>query len=141
MTVSNVWFVVGCLTVALAVLGSYLGLKHNWSLAVMASGTLATAVLLSTAIVKVYGWHALWGFLLVLFPTHALAFVLVGLKTRRYRLLLVCATFAALTGVAWIRFRGLDADGLVWFLRFTAILTTGVSLALLARGRTERRTG
>ena len=65
----------------------------------------------------------------------ALVFAMVGVKTQRYRLLLVCLTFFALTGVARVRFQELDAEGLVWCLRLFAIITTSISLAHLMRQR------
>lgn len=135
------WIALGVATVTAAATLGPRAFREGWPTPLIALGVVVTAVGLSSAIVGAFGWTALYGFLLVLFPVHGLVFGALAIKRRRPRYAVLVGVFAALTGVAWINFHQLDAPQLVVGLRAAALLGTATSIALAIRGRRAARSG
>ncbi len=135
MDPTTAWLIVLVATALTAAVCGPLGLIRRWPKPLMATGIVATAVLVSTSIVQAFSWRALSGFLLVLFPVHAVAFGIVAVVRRRPRYAFLIATFAALTGVSWIGFHELDAPRTKIVLRAVAIAGTlaGIGAAIVGR--------
>lgn len=130
-----IWIAIGVAVVVNAAICAPLGFRRRWHPAIMGLGILFTAVLLSTAIVQAFSWRALYGFLMVLFPVHAVAFGALAVVRRKPRYFLIIVTFCALTAVAVIRFNGVEAPRLIVGLRAIALAFTAASVAAVVRGR------
>lgn len=141
MNAQATWLLVGIITVVMAAVCAPLGFRRRWPVPVMIAGIVVTAVLLCNSIIRVFGWHAFYGFLLVLFPVHSIAFGMLGWKRKHPRYLLLVITFLALTGVAALRFIEADAAGAIMGLRVVAIATTIASVLAAIQSRRKAATG
>ena len=135
MPQNAIWIAIGSATVLTAAVCAPLGFRRGWHPAIMGLGIVVTAVLLSTSIVQAFSWRALYGFLMVLFPVHAVAFLGLAVARRKPRYLLIIVTFVALTGVAWIRWSETDAPAAIVGLRVVALAFTAASVVAVVRGR------
>jgi hypothetical protein len=99
----------------------------------------ATIIVLSAWIVRTWGERVYAGTLLVLFPVHGLAFGWLAWRKRQPRYVLLVATFAILTMLAYLRWHEVPTNALTYSLRACAITCTLVSLAWMVRDARRKR--